>query len=83
MTQRSRLSSGQSGVAGEYFVAAELGRRGYVASLTLRNTRGIDILESNRNATKSVGIPVMATQAPPPDDSLLAMLLSFPYGQAR
>src|SRR5579862_3787898 len=47
-----------TGVAGEYFVAAELSRRGYVASLTLRNTRGIDILASNVDATKSVGIQV-------------------------
>jgi hypothetical protein len=47
-----------TGVAGEYFVAAELSRRGYVASLTLRNTRGIDILASNVEATKSVGIQV-------------------------
>jgi hypothetical protein len=39
-------------------VAAELSRRGYVASVTLRNTRGIDILASNRDATKSVGIQV-------------------------
>src|SRR5262249_29751282 len=45
-----------TGIAGEYFVAAELSRRGYVASLTLRNTRGIDILASNTDATKSVGI---------------------------
>ena len=54
----SKLSTIQTGVSGEYFVAAELSRRGYVASLTLRNTRGIDILASNRDATKSVGIQV-------------------------
>jgi hypothetical protein len=47
-----------TGVAGEYFVAAELSRRGHVASLTLRNTRGIDVLASNQDATKSVGIQV-------------------------
>jgi hypothetical protein len=64
MTQRSALSTGLSGVAGEYFVAAELSRRGYVASLTLRNTRGIDILASDLDATKSVGIQVKATQGP-------------------
>ena len=57
-----KLSTIQTGVAGEYFVAAELSRRGYVASLTLRNTRGIDILASNRDATKSVGIQVKASQ---------------------
>jgi hypothetical protein len=49
---------------GRVFVAAELSRRGYVASLTLRNTRGIDILVANRNATKSVAIQVKATQGP-------------------
>jgi hypothetical protein len=58
-----KLSRILSGIAGEYFVAGELSRRGYVASLTLRNTRGIDILASNVDATKSVGIQVKATQA--------------------
>lgn len=53
-----KLSPIQIGVAGEYFVAAELSRRGYVASLTLRNTRGIDILASNADASRSVGIQV-------------------------
>lgn len=58
----SRISGTLSGIAGEYFVAAELTRRGYVASLTLRNTRGIDILASNLDATRSVGIQVKANQ---------------------
>ena len=56
------LSNIQTGVAGEYFVAEELSRRGCVASLTLRNTRGIDILASNADATKSVGIQVKTSQ---------------------
>lgn len=60
--QTTRLSTGLSGVAGEYFVAAELSRLGYVASLTLKNTRGIDILASNADATRSVGIQVKARQ---------------------
>ena len=37
-------------------------RRGYIASLTLRNTRGIEILGSNAEATHSVGIQVKARQ---------------------
>lgn len=36
-----------SGIAGEYFVAGELSRRGYIASITLRNTAHVDILASN------------------------------------
>jgi hypothetical protein len=47
-----------TGVTGEYYVAAELSRRGYIASITLRNTRGVDILCSNGDASKSVGIQV-------------------------
>jgi hypothetical protein len=62
VAQRSRLSTGLSGVAGEYLVAAELSRRGYIASITLRNTRGIDILASNADATRSVGIQVKTNQ---------------------
>lgn len=53
-----KLSSGLSGVAGEYYVAGELSVRGYIASITLRNTKGVDILCSNDDATKSVGIQV-------------------------
>ena len=45
-----------AGVAGEYFVAAELSRRGFIASITLRNTRGIDIVVTNKYATKNVTI---------------------------
>jgi hypothetical protein len=47
-----------TGVSGEYFVAAELSRRGYIASITLRNTKGVDILASNQDTSKSVGIQV-------------------------
>jgi hypothetical protein len=52
------LSSILVGVSGEYFVAAELSRRGYVASITLRNTKGIDIVATNADASRSVGISV-------------------------
>lgn len=51
-----------SGVAGEYLVAGELSRRGYIASITLRNTKGVDILASNGDATKSVAIQVKTNQ---------------------
>jgi len=61
-TAMSKLTTILCGVAGEYFVAAELSRRGYVASITLRNTRGIDLLASNLNATRTVGIQVKTNQ---------------------
>lgn len=50
------------GVSGEYFVAAELSRRGYVASISLRNTRGLDILATNQEASRSITIQVKTSQ---------------------
>src|SRR5213592_4645750 len=51
-----------TGVAGEYFVAAELSRRGYIASISLRNTRGIDILATHQAATHSITIQCNTNQ---------------------
>ena len=56
--KKEKLSAVLSGVAGEYSVAAELSKLGFLASITLRNTKGVDILCSNAEATKSVGIQV-------------------------
>lgn len=46
------------GIAGAHFVAAELCQRGYIATLTSRNTEGIDILASSTDGSKQVGIQV-------------------------
>jgi hypothetical protein len=51
-----------AGVAGEYFVAAELSRRGHIASISLRNTRGIDILATNAAASRSVSLQCKTNQ---------------------
>lgn len=56
------LQSGLSGVAGEYFVAAELSRRGFIASVTLRNAQGIDILATKPTSTSIIGIQVKTNQ---------------------
>ena len=53
-----KLESNLVGVAGEYLVAGELSRRGFIASITLRNSRGIDIIASNSDGSKSVSIQV-------------------------
>lgn len=57
-TDQQKLSTVFSGIAGEYFVAAELSRRGYIASITLRNTDGVDVLCANKQTTRSIGIQV-------------------------
>lgn len=59
---RRRPSKPLSGAAGEYLVAADPSRRGYLASLTLKNTRGIDVLAASGDASRSVGIQVKTNQ---------------------
>lgn len=57
-----KLSNALCGIAGEYFVAAELSRRGYIASINLKNTKGIDIVVSNADASRQAGIQVKTRQ---------------------
>ena len=58
MNKEKKVSSILTGVSGEYFAAAELSRRGYVASITLRNTKGIDIIATNEKGSKTINIQV-------------------------
>ena len=62
MKQKTKLESVAVGVTGEYYVAGELSHRGYISSITLRNTLGIDIIVSNKEGTKSATIQVKSTQ---------------------
>jgi hypothetical protein len=62
MKKDAKKQSILTGVAGEYFVAAELSRRDYIASITLRNTRGMDIIATNSQATRSVTIQCKTSQ---------------------
>lgn len=59
---KKTLTSVLCGISGEYAAAAELTRRGFVASITLRNTRGIDILVANADASISAGVQVKTNQ---------------------
>lgn len=58
----TKLSNGMTGVAGEYAVAMELSKRGYIATVTLRNTKGIDILASNEDGSRTVSIQVKTSK---------------------
>ena len=62
MTKATTIPTVLAGVAGEYFVAAELSRQGYIASISLRNTRGIDILATNQDGSRSVTIQCKTSQ---------------------
>jgi hypothetical protein len=57
-----KISKNLSGIAGTYYVAAELSKRGYVALVTMKNTSGVDLLVSSEKSFNSVGIQVKTNQ---------------------
>jgi len=77
MGKQSGLESTLVGVAGEYFVAAELSIRGYLASVTLRNSRGIDIIASSSDASRSITIQVKTSSGTVPKWMLAKKSESF------
>ncbi len=58
-----KLSRQLSGITGEYYVAAELSRRGYLAAITLRNSDRVDIIISSQSGEKTCAIQVKTTQS--------------------
>src|SRR6266849_4469898 len=59
---RPKLRATSTGIAGEYLVAAELTRRAYIATLTLKNTRSVDILAASSDGKRQVAIQVKTKQ---------------------
>lgn len=66
----AEIQSSSTGLSGEYFVAAELLRRGYSVGITMGNAKSIDILAEKNNVQfiiqvkaiykkKNVGWPMM------------------------
>jgi hypothetical protein len=62
-----KLESTLVGVAGEYLVAGELTLRGYIASITLRNSRGIDIIASSADGSHSLSVQVKTSSSGKPN----------------
>jgi hypothetical protein len=47
-----------SGIAGEFYVAAELTKRGMIATITGKNTKDVDILAMNPETSATISIQV-------------------------
>ena len=56
--KKNKMNKNNIGVSGEYFVAAELERRGFSATITMRNTEAFDILAINEESGKQYCIQV-------------------------
>jgi hypothetical protein len=56
--ENRRATYNITGVSGEYFVAAELSRRGWIAVLTLKNTPNIDVIATTPDGLRTLNIQV-------------------------
>jgi len=61
VSQKMKISNALTGHAGQYFVCAELSKRGWLASITLTNAQNIDILAHHVQTKKNVAIQVKTT----------------------
>jgi hypothetical protein len=56
--RKLRAVNNITGVSGEYFAAAELSRRGWIAVLTLKNTPNIDLIATTPDGKRTVNFQV-------------------------
>ena len=69
------MDNTQTGLA-RIYVLAQLVQRGLVATFTLANTKGVDILVSNSELNRLFKIEVKTTDRNPHHEALLEMKLS-------
>ena len=65
-----RTNTTQTCIAGEYYVLAELARRDAIASMTLRNTKGVDILVAPLRRREAFKVEVKTATSPPSNAAL-------------
>lgn len=56
------MDKSQIGLAGEFYTLGQLTHRGYAATLTLGNTKGVDILVTNQEVNKLYKVEVKTTR---------------------
>ena len=56
--ENRRAAYNITGVAGENFIAAELSRRGWITTMTLKNTPNIDVIATTQDGLRTLNIQV-------------------------
>lgn len=62
MSTETSLSKNSCGLSGEYFVAAELYRRGFNVGLTIGNAKAIDILAEKDDKTYQIQVKTIRSK---------------------
>ncbi|KPL13627.1 MAG: hypothetical protein AMS26_13650 [Bacteroides sp. SM23_62] len=73
----------QIGLAGEYYVLAQLSARGFIATLTLGNTKGVDILVTNQDINKLFKVEVKTTFNKPGHTWLFSDKLMYSWPMSK
>lgn len=63
--EKQKIENQLTGIAGEFFVAAELAKRNFQVSLTLGNAKGIDLFATNQITGKIYQIEVKTLRKKP------------------
>jgi len=66
------MDKSQIGLTGEFYVLAQLAQRGLIGTLTLGNTKGIDILVTNQELNKLFKVEVKTTAKTPRIEKLFS-----------
>ena len=77
------LDKSQVGLAGEYYVLAQLTSRGFIATLTLGNTKEVDILVTNQAINKLFKVEVKTTTNKPSNDKLFGDNLFYHWTMSK
>ena len=79
----ANLDKTQIGLAGEYYVLAQLTARGFIATLTLGNTKGVDILVTNQEINKLFKVEVKTTIGKPRIERLFSEKKQYIWAMSK
>mgnify|MGYP006281394481 CR=1 FL=1 len=78
-----KIDKTQTGLAGEYYVLAQLTSRGFVATLTLGNTKGVDIIVTNQEINKLFKVEVKTTTNKPKNAKLFTVQKAYHWTMGK
>lgn len=77
------MDKSQIGLAGEFYVLAQLSARGFIATLTLGHTKGVDILVTNQEINRLFKVEVKTTYKPPSKETLFSKKPLFRWPMSK
>lgn len=77
------IEKNELALAGEYYVLAQLSARGYVATLTLGNAKGVDILVTNQAIDRLFRVEVKTTSLKPRTEALFSTVPAYHWTMSQ